>query len=128
LGEDAREVLREAADELGLAVAREPISREGRDPWALPLAQLERAVERCRLQNARGESAPADYDVLDGEVLAELSLVYERRLEAHAAVDYPSMLTLPLRLLEENRRASRMLQDAYRWLLVDEYQDCCSDS
>jgi len=123
--DDARDVLREAANELGLAVAHEPIPRETRDPWALSLLQLERAVERYRLQNARGDSTPVDSEILDGEVLAEVSLVYERRLEARAAVDYPSMLTLPMRLLDENPRASRMLQDAYRWLLVDEYQDCC---
>jgi DNA helicase-2/ATP-dependent DNA helicase PcrA len=36
------------------------------------------------------------------------------------------MLTLPLRLLQANERALAMLQDAYRWILVDEYQDCCA--
>jgi len=124
--EDARAVLREAARELGLAVRPEHMAGEQHDVWALSLAQLDRAVERYRLQNARAGSEPAvDSDVLDRDVLAELSAAYERRLEASVAVDYPSMLTLPLRLLDANEHALRVLQDAYRWLLVDEYQDCC---
>jgi DNA helicase II / ATP-dependent DNA helicase PcrA len=124
--EDARVVLREAARELGLAVRPEHAAAAERDPWALSLAQLDRAVEAYRLRNARAGSEPAlDSDVLDHDVLAELSAAYERRLQMRAAVDYPSMLTLPLRLLEANQQALRMLQDAYRWVLVDEYQDLC---
>jgi DNA helicase II / ATP-dependent DNA helicase PcrA len=124
--EDARAVLREAARELGLAVRADHPAGQESDPWALSLAQLDRTVERHRLANARAERMPAmDSDVLDADVLAELSAAYERRLEARAAVDYPSMLTLPLRLLDTNEQALHMLQDAYRWVLVDEYQDCC---
>ncbi|HET6315406.1 MAG TPA: ATP-dependent helicase, partial [Chloroflexota bacterium] len=127
--DDARAVLREAARELGLLVTPEHGSADKRDPWAISISQLDHAVERYRLQHAR-EAEPAtgddsDVDVLEPSVLAELSAAYERRLESYAAVDYPGMLTLPLRLLEANERALVMLQDAYRWILVDEYQDCC---
>jgi DNA helicase II / ATP-dependent DNA helicase PcrA len=124
--EDARVVLREAAREVGLAVRPEHLAGEQWDAWALSMAQLERAVEWYRLQNAgAGNESRADTDVLDGDTLADLSAVYERRLEARAAVDYPSMLMLPLRLLDANQQALRMLQDAYHWVLVDEYQDLC---
>jgi DNA helicase II / ATP-dependent DNA helicase PcrA len=122
--DDARAVLREAASELGLAVRR-ACGCGRRDPWAASLAQLDRAVERYRLQTAGAAGEPSDSDVLDGAFVAELSAAYERRLEARAAVDYPAMLTLPLRLLDANQQALHMLQDAYRWVLVDEYQDCC---
>jgi DNA helicase-2/ATP-dependent DNA helicase PcrA len=124
--EDARAVLREAARELGLAVESDQVVGDDRDAWVLSLAQLERAVERYRLRNAdAANEPPSEAEVLDCQTLAELSAVYERRLEARAAVDYPSMLTLPLRLLDRNQRAKRMLQDAYRWVMVDEYQDLC---
>jgi DNA helicase II / ATP-dependent DNA helicase PcrA len=126
--EDARAVLREAARELGLAVA-ENHAVEKRDAWAISLAQLDHALERYRLRCANANTTTvvdgAEIDVLDGAVLAELAAAYERRLKSYAAVDYPSMLTLPLHLLEANSRALHMLQDAYRWILVDEYQDCC---
>ena len=94
--EDARAVLREAARELGLAVRPDHPAGQESDPWALSVAQLDRAVERHRLANARVERmSPMDSDVLDADMLAELSAAYERRLEARAAVDYPSMLTFP---------------------------------
>jgi DNA helicase-2/ATP-dependent DNA helicase PcrA len=124
--EDARAVLRESAGELGLAVGPDHLVSGERDVWALSIAQVERAVERYRLQNVDAANQPAsDADVLDHQTLAELSAAYERRLGVHAAVDYPSMLTLPLRLLDGNQHAQRMLQDAYRWVMVDEYQDLC---
>ena len=126
--EDARAVLREAAREVGLAVT-EHHTAEKRDAWAISLAQLDHALERHRLRCAREDKTTivddTEIDVLDGAVLADLAAAYERRLKSYAAVDYPGMLTLPLHLLEENSRALHMLQDAYRWILVDEYQDCC---
>jgi DNA helicase-2/ATP-dependent DNA helicase PcrA len=127
--DDARAVLREAAGDLGLAVSTEHAPREQRDPWAISLPQLDHALERYRLRYAHDlgtiTADHSDLDVLDATVLAQLSAAYERRLKDHAAVDYPGMLTLPLQLLEGNARALQMLQDAYRWILVDEYQDCC---
>src|ERR671923_2586714 len=48
--EDARAVLSEAVRELGLAVRPEHPTRDERDPWALSLTQLDRAVERFRLR------------------------------------------------------------------------------
>src|SRR5262249_40558212 len=127
--DDARAVLREAAREIGLDVAIDRTPGIQRDPWAVSLAQLDHAVERYRLRQARDAGLVAvedsDEGILDTAVLAELSEAYERRLRDYAAVDYAAMLTLPLQLLETNPRALTMLQDAYRWVLVDEYQDCC---
>src|SRR5262245_42807344 len=50
--EDARAVLRETARELGLVVRPEHVAAIERDPWALSLTQLERALQRNRLRNA----------------------------------------------------------------------------
>ncbi len=127
--DDARAVLREAARDLGLAVATEHASGDRRDPWAISLPQLDHALERYRLRYAPEDNTStvddSEIDVLEAAVLADLTLAYERRLNEYAAVDYLGMLTLPLHLLEANSRALHMLQDAYRWILVDEYQDCC---
>jgi len=124
--EDARAVLCETARELGLVVRPEHVSAIERDPWALSLTQLERALQRNRLWNASARNQVLeDSDVLDSDALAELAVAYDRRLQAYAAVDYPSMLTLRLSLLDPNEQALRVLQDAYRWIPVDEYQDCC---
>src|SRR6266542_3307623 len=39
------------------------------------------------------------------------------------AVDFPSMLTLPLHLFESEPGALRVVQDAYRFVMADEFQD-----
>jgi hypothetical protein len=50
---------------------------------------------------------------------------YEARLRERGAVDYASMLALPLRLLRAEPPALRVLQDAYRFVMLDEAQDTC---
>jgi DNA helicase II / ATP-dependent DNA helicase PcrA len=49
----------------------------------------------------------------------------ERQLQPNGAVDYAAMLLLSLRLFETEPRAGATLQDAYRYVLVDERQDTC---
>ena len=85
------------------------------------MARLERWVERFRLCGYIAEEA----DALHEDVLRELAAAYERQLQSNGAVDYAAMLLLPLRLFEAEPRASAALQDAYRYVLVDETQDMC---
>jgi len=122
--EDTRALLRQAAAGLGLALASEHVSGES-DPWALSVAMLDRALERFRLRDGRSDTREYERDGLDDALLAQLCGAYEGLLRAHAAVDYASMLLLPLRLFDADPRALHMLQDAYRWVLVDEAQDTC---
>ena len=49
----------------------------------------------------------------------------QARLRELGAVDYASMLALPLRLLRAEPPALRVLQDAYRFVMLDEAQDTC---
>jgi len=48
---------------------------------------------------------------------------YERRLRATGNVDFGDLILLPLRLLAERPEVKSRLQDRFRVLLVDEYQD-----
>jgi DNA helicase-2/ATP-dependent DNA helicase PcrA len=102
-GDEARAVL--------AGVARD----QGWDLDAFPLGELAAAVDRCRLN--------ADPIARRADPLAELSDAYEERLRKRNALDFASMVVLPLRLLREDDRALRVLQDTFRWILVDEYQD-----
>src|SRR6185437_10843218 len=43
--------------------------------------------------------------------------------QRRCAVDYPSMLTLPLKLFAAEPRTLQLVQHAYRWVLADEFQD-----
>jgi DNA helicase-2/ATP-dependent DNA helicase PcrA len=48
---------------------------------------------------------------------------YQRLLLTHGRVDFGSQISLALRLLRERPYLRRELQDRYRYLLVDEFQD-----
>src|SRR5574337_826144 len=54
---------------------------------------------------------------------AMLYAEYERTLRAYQAVDFDDLISLPVRLLEENPDVRERWQNKLRYLLVDEYQD-----
>ncbi|MGE3795878.1 MAG: ATP-dependent helicase [Dehalococcoidia bacterium] len=103
---EARRVLREVTGELGF------------DPKRLPLRHLAARLERYRLE---GEPA-----VGHTAQLAAFAERYEALLRRRGAVDYPAMLSLPLRLFAARHEALRLLQDSYRHVLCDEFQDVCA--
>jgi DNA helicase-2/ATP-dependent DNA helicase PcrA len=121
--DDARALLREAATSLGLDVASDA-DRES-DPWKLSVAKLASAVERFRLHTAEGAEPWDGCEGIDEELVRSITEAYEALLRDRAAVDYASMLVLPKQLLESDARAARLLQDAYRFVMVDEFQDTC---
>ena len=122
--DEARGIVREAATELGLALA--PDLPDGDpDPWSVSTSMLMRSLERFRLCRLHAPASWRDQDGLDPAMLKQLCDVYEAHLHQQAAVDYPSMLLLPLSLFEAQPSALAMLQDAYRHVLVDEVQDTC---
>ncbi len=88
---------------------------QGWDLSAFPPGELAAAVDRCRVA--------VDDMVRRADPLAELASAYEERLRRRNALDFPSMVVLPLRLFRQDEQALRVLQDAFRYLLVDEYQD-----
>jgi len=122
--EDARAVLREAATRLGLQLTPDVRQRDA-DPWALSLAKLDLAVERFRLGRTRAGATPSGQDEFDEDLLRPLAETYEALLKERYAIDYPAMLSLPLRLFADEPRALHVVQDAYRFVMADEAQDTC---
>ena len=59
----------------------------------------------------------------DERALAVLMQHYEERLAAYQAVDFDDLIGLPLKLLREHETVRSHYQDAFRHVLVDEYQD-----
>jgi DNA helicase-2/ATP-dependent DNA helicase PcrA len=105
--EEAREALRRVADAPGVDLGAERV------------AGLAAELERHRLR-------AGDPQVPVPERVRALTEAYEGLLRRRGAVDYPAMLALPLRLFSERPDALRLYQDAYRYLLVDEFQDVCA--
>src|SRR5919199_1402073 len=96
--DDARAVLGDVAAEIGLELAPERGDRDA-DPWSLSAAKLANAVERFRLRTAEASSPWDDLDGLEEELVHQVAEAYEARLRERGAIDYASMLALPLRLL-----------------------------
>jgi DNA helicase-2/ATP-dependent DNA helicase PcrA len=120
--DDARAVLREAAEGLGLVVAADDRRRPA-DPWAVPLGRLAAAVERFRLSALPTATDAQDVGGFDPDLLEPLSEAYDRLLQQRRAVDFAAMLAAPARLFASHPPALELVQDAYRWVLVDEFQD-----
>jgi DNA helicase-2/ATP-dependent DNA helicase PcrA len=113
LGYDERPAVLHHAEARALLTSA--ASHLGWDPTTFPVGELAPAVDRCRLLPDEGAR--------QSDPLARLADVYEELLRRHGAIDFVSMLALPLRLFRADERILRMLQDAHRWVLVDEAQD-----
>jgi DNA helicase-2/ATP-dependent DNA helicase PcrA len=60
-----------------------------------------------------------DYDLVAAEVFPR----YQAALRAQRAVDFDDLIALPVELLRGDAALRARLQDRFRYLLVDEYQD-----
>jgi DNA helicase-2/ATP-dependent DNA helicase PcrA len=58
-----------------------------------------------------------------GAIVAKLYPAYQQRLMTANAVDFDDLLLHVARLLRENPELRRMLDERYRYVMVDEYQD-----
>jgi DNA helicase-2/ATP-dependent DNA helicase PcrA len=77
----------------------------------------------ARLAHEAGDD-PALRDRAEAELeKAEAYAAYQRLLLASGRVDFGSQIGLALRLLRERPHLRREYQEAFRWILVDEFQD-----
>jgi DNA helicase-2/ATP-dependent DNA helicase PcrA len=76
-----------------------------------------------RLAAAAGESAVARDRAASEREKARAYQRFERMLWEAGRVDFGSQVRLALRLLRERPHVRRLVQDRWRWVLVDEFQD-----
>jgi DNA helicase II / ATP-dependent DNA helicase PcrA len=99
----ASQLLHRAAQEVGMDLTR----------WSP--AELAVSLEQLRQQ---------EDNVLALPPWSALVSAYEGALQRHGAVDYPAMLTWPLRLFREQPATLRQVRGRYQVILCDEAQDC----
>lgn len=104
--DDRRAALRQAVREMGRVLA-------GERPDTI-LRAIGRAKERLH--------TPGDVAVRDPD-MAAIYAAYQRVLHRRNAVDFDDLLVEAVRLLESVPEVLTALQDSYRYLQVDEYQD-----
>ncbi len=100
---DRREVIKEAAYELGIELAPED------------LPAIERAFGQVKSRTGTWQGLPDFYPTLYKE--------YEEFLHLKNAFDFDDLLVKPLQLLEEHPEVLAHYQNRYRYIMVDEFQD-----
>jgi DNA helicase-2/ATP-dependent DNA helicase PcrA len=83
------------------------------------LSQISNAKNEL-LDAAAYEANAADFF---SRSIAKVFSAYERALRRANAVDFDDLLLLTVRLLRECEEARTEIQQRWRWLLIDEYQD-----
>ncbi|NPA90937.1 MAG: UvrD-helicase domain-containing protein, partial [Chloroflexi bacterium] len=114
-------VLREFGERLGIprdAVIltdeeRREVLRQARSD--LSAREVDRALEA--IDRAKARLSPPE------EPWAEVYQAYEEAMRRARALDYGDLVAKTVRLLEEDPEVLATLQDRYRWISVDEYQD-----
>ncbi len=91
-------------------------------------AELPLKVARARLSAAknallRPEELMQQARTPLEERIASVYRLYQDQLRTAGAVDFDDMLQLSVELLERQEGVRRALQERFRWLLVDEFQD-----
>jgi DNA helicase-2/ATP-dependent DNA helicase PcrA len=84
------------------------------------------AAYAAKLRAAVGEGIDADVRADEAEIQEELSAVYAAYTtlkESAGVIDFGDQIALCLGLLREHPAAARRLQNRYRYVLVDEFQD-----
>jgi DNA helicase II / ATP-dependent DNA helicase PcrA len=82
-------------------------------------AQISNAKNNLVWPEAYRDRVASFYD----QTVADVYDLYQRRLFASNAVDFDDMLMLTVRILEAFPEAHERWQNAFRYVLVDEYQD-----
>jgi DNA helicase II / ATP-dependent DNA helicase PcrA len=94
-----------------------------RDPKRFPAKGIHEHISAAKNQLI----GPTDYrnrvDSFYDQTVAEVYDLYQRRLFAANAVDFDDLLMLTVDVLERFPEAKERWQKAFRYILVDEYQD-----
>ncbi|HEV2713007.1 MAG TPA: UvrD-helicase domain-containing protein, partial [Gaiellaceae bacterium] len=94
-----------------------------RDPKRFPAKGIHEHISSAKNQLI----SPAEYrnrvDSFYDQTVADVYELYQRRLFASNAVDFDDLLMLTVDVLERFPEAKERWQKAFRYILVDEYQD-----
>ncbi|MFY8118132.1 MAG: UvrD-helicase domain-containing protein, partial [Roseateles sp.] len=82
--------------------------------WTISLWKNQNLTPRQALAMAKDDDERAAAIVMER---------YQERLAAYQAVDFDDLISLPLRLFQDDAEARGKWQDILRYVLVDEYQD-----
>jgi len=121
IGLDSNFSIYDGDDQLGLVKAI--MKEQDVDDIVKPQAVLQE-ISNAKLKEIREEeyfrNSFGDYF---NEVVSRVYRQYQKRLKSLNAVDFNDLLSLVLQLINQNTDVIENLQNRYKYLLVDEYQD-----
>jgi len=114
-------VIYDTADQLD--VVKEAIVHERMDPKQILPRRILSAISSAKAVMKTPDDVVREAMSYDDEIIARVYAEYERRLRDLNAVDFDDLLTLPLRLFDEDPQLLEKYQAQFRHIMVDEYQD-----
>ena len=95
----------------------------GKDPKRFSPRGIHSQISRAKNELVSPEEYTARVASFWDQTVAETYELYQRRLHASNAVDFDDLLMLTVQVLERFPEALTRWQKAFRYILVDEYQD-----
>jgi DNA helicase-2/ATP-dependent DNA helicase PcrA len=95
----------------------------GKDPKRFSPRGIHSQISRMKNELVAPDEAMARVASFWDQTVAETYDLYQRRLHASNAVDFDDLLMLTVQVLERFPEARERWQSAFRYILVDEYQD-----
>ncbi|HKI91382.1 MAG TPA: UvrD-helicase domain-containing protein, partial [Gaiellaceae bacterium] len=121
LGYRSNFTIYDSADQIRLT--KQCIEELGRDPKRFTPRGIHSQISNAKNQLVGPDEYTARVASFYDQTVAEVYDLYQRKLHASNAVDFDDMLYLTVETLERFPDAREKWQRAFRYLLVDEYQD-----
>ena len=121
LGYRSNFTIYDSADQVRLT--KQCLEELERDPKRFTPRGIHEQISSAKNQLVGPEEYAKRVSSFYDQTVAEVYDLYQRRLFASNAVDFDDMLMLTVRVLEHFPEARERWQKAFRYILVDEYQD-----
>lgn len=121
LGYRSNFTIYDSADQL--RVVRDCLEDLGKDPKRFPPRGIHGRISNAKNQLIGPEEYLRRVSSFSDRTVAEVYEAYQRRLVSSNAVDFDDMLMLTVEVFERFPEALSHWQHAFRYVLVDEYQD-----
>jgi len=121
LGYRSNFTIYDSADQVRLT--KQCLEELERDPKRFTPRGIHEQISSAKNQVVGPEEYAKRVSSFYDQTVAEVYDLYQRRLFASNAVDFDDMLMLTVRVLEHFPEARERWQKAFRYILVDEYQD-----
>src|ERR687887_496016 len=106
-----------------LRMVKRCLEEAGRDPKRFPPRAIRARISGAKSQLIDPDAYASGPGSAFDEAIADVYRVYERRMREANAMDFDDLLVRTVNLLELFEDVRDRYRKAFRWVLVDEYQD-----